>query len=68
VTEIAYAKSQQHQQILDDIKLESDLQNAVRNSELFLVYQPLLNLSTGKIIGFESLLRWQCPQRGLVSP
>lgn len=67
-TEIAYAKSQQHQQILDDIKLESDLQNAVRNSELFLVYQPLLNLSTGKIIGFESLLRWQCPQRGLVSP
>jgi EAL domain-containing protein (putative c-di-GMP-specific phosphodiesterase class I) len=68
VTEIAYVKSQQHQQILDDIKLESDLQNAVRNSELFLVYQPLLNLSTGKIIGFESLLRWQCPQRGLVSP
>lgn len=68
MTEIAYAKSQQHQQILDDIKLESDLQNAVRNSELFLVYQPLLNLSTGKIIGFESLLRWQCPQRGLVSP
>lgn len=68
VTEIAYAKGQQHQQILDDIKLESDLQNAVRNNELFLVYQPLLDLSTSKIVGFEALLRWQCPQRGLVSP
>lgn len=68
ITEKAYARSQQYQQILDDIKLESDLQNAVRNNELFLVYQPLLNLSTGQIIGFESLLRWQSPQRGLVSP
>ncbi|MGB3310661.1 MAG: EAL domain-containing protein [Nodosilinea sp.] len=68
VSEKAYAKNQQYQQLLDDIKLESDLQNAVRNDELFLVYQPLLNLNTGSIMGFESLLRWQCPQRGLVSP
>ncbi|HZG37901.1 MAG TPA: EAL domain-containing protein [Nodosilinea sp.] len=68
VTENAYAKNQQYQQILDDIKLESDLQNAVRSDELFMVYQPLLNLNSQKIIGFESLLRWQCPQRGLVAP
>ncbi|MBD2108656.1 EAL domain-containing protein [Nodosilinea sp. FACHB-13] len=68
ITEKAYARSQQHQQILDDIKLESDLQNAVRNDELSLVYQPLLNLTTGTIVGFEALLRWQCPQRGSVTP
>jgi EAL domain-containing protein (putative c-di-GMP-specific phosphodiesterase class I)/CRP-like cAMP-binding protein len=68
VTEKTYAKSQQYQQILEDIKLESDLQNAVRNNELALVYQPLLDLATQRIVGFESLLRWQCPQRGLVSP
>lgn len=68
ITEKGYAKNQQHRQILDDIKLESDLQNAVRNDELFMMYQPLLNLKDQRIIGFESLLRWQCPQRGLVGP
>ncbi len=68
VSEKAYAKNQQYQQILDDIKLEADLQNAVRNDELFLVYQPLLNLHNQRVIGFEALLRWQCPQRGLVNP
>ncbi|MBE9157585.1 EAL domain-containing protein [Nodosilinea sp. LEGE 06152] len=68
VSEKTYAKNQQYQQILDDIKLEADLQNAVRNDELFLVYQPLLNLHNRRVIGFESLLRWQCPQRGLVNP
>ncbi|WP_017297814.1 EAL domain-containing protein [Nodosilinea nodulosa] len=68
VTEKSYVKNQQYQQILEDIKLEADLQNAVRNDELFLMYQPLFNLSDQKIIGFESLLRWQCPQRGLVGP
>ncbi len=68
ITEKAYARSQQHQQILDDIKLESDLQSAVCNDELSLVYQPLLSLTTGTILGFESLLRWQCPQRGSVTP
>ncbi|MBE9138118.1 EAL domain-containing protein [Nodosilinea sp. LEGE 07088] len=67
-TEKVYTQSQQYQQILADIKLESDLQNAVQNDELSLVYQPLLNLSTRRIIGFESLLRWQCPRRGMVSP
>ncbi|WP_052049745.1 EAL domain-containing protein [Leptolyngbya sp. KIOST-1] len=68
VTENTYAKNQQYQQILEDIKLESDLQNAVGNDELFLMYQPLLDLNTRSIIGFESLLRWQCPQRGLITP
>lgn len=68
VIEQAYARSQQYQQILDDIKLESDLQNALRNDDLSLVYQPLLNLTTGTIVGFESLLRWQCPQRGAITP
>ncbi|TVQ10491.1 MAG: EAL domain-containing protein [Leptolyngbya sp. DLM2.Bin27] len=67
-TEKPYTRSHQYQQILADIKLESDLRNAVVNDELFLVYQPLLNLNTAKVVGFEALLRWQCPQRGLVSP
>jgi diguanylate cyclase len=68
VTEKSYAKSQQYQEILDDIKLESDLRNAVDNNELSLMYQPLFDLGSEKIVGFESLLRWQCPQRGMVAP
>jgi EAL domain-containing protein (putative c-di-GMP-specific phosphodiesterase class I)/CRP-like cAMP-binding protein len=68
VTEKGYAKSQQYQQILADIKLESDLRNAVNNNELSLVYQPLFDLNSRRIVGFESLLRWHCPQRGLVPP
>ena len=68
VTEKGCGKSQQYQQILDDIKLESDLRHAIDNHELSLVYQPLFDLNSLKIIGFESLLRWQCPQRGAVSP
>jgi EAL domain-containing protein (putative c-di-GMP-specific phosphodiesterase class I)/CRP-like cAMP-binding protein len=68
LTEKTYTKSQQYQQILDDIKLESDLQNAVTNHELWVAYQPLLNLASGDIVGFEALLRWQSPGRGQVSP
>ncbi len=68
VTEKSYAKSHQYQQILADIKLESDLRRAVENNELSLMYQPLFDLNSRRIVGFESLLRWQCPQRGLVSP
>ncbi|TVP70305.1 MAG: EAL domain-containing protein [Leptolyngbya sp. LCM1.Bin17] len=68
LTERSYTKSHQYQTILDSIKLESDLQNAVANHELRLFYQPLLDLNQGEVIGFESLLRWQSPTRGRVSP
>jgi diguanylate cyclase len=68
VTEKAYIKNQQHRKILEEIKLESDLQNAVRNNELQPYYQPLFDLKDNTIVGFESLLRWQCPVRGMVSP
>ena len=68
LTERSYTKSQQYQTILDSIKLESDLQNAVANHELRLFYQPLVDLNQKNVVGFESLLRWQSPTRGTVSP
>lgn len=68
VTEKAYVKNPQHRKILDEIKLESDLQKAVRNDELQPYYQPLFSIRNNSIVGFESLLRWQCPDRGMVSP
>jgi diguanylate cyclase (GGDEF)-like protein len=48
--------------------LQSDLAGAVARNELFLVYQPFLNLGEDRIAGFEALLRWQHPTRGLVPP
>jgi diguanylate cyclase (GGDEF)-like protein len=48
--------------------LELDLRNAIAGDEFEMYYQPLVNLNTGRIIGFEALLRWHHPTRGLVSP
>ncbi len=50
------------------LQLESDLRNAIERQELLLHYQPIISLSSGKITGFEALLRWQSPKHGLVSP
>lgn len=44
------------------------LENAITSNELRLYYQPKVNLVTGEVLGFEALLRWQDPQRGLVPP
>jgi diguanylate cyclase (GGDEF)-like protein len=48
--------------------LELDLRNAIARNEFELYYQPLVSLIMNKIIGFEALLRWHHPVRGLVSP
>jgi diguanylate cyclase (GGDEF)-like protein len=49
-------------------ELEMDLRAALGKNELELFYQPLVNLKEGKVIGFEALLRWRSPERGLVPP
>ena len=48
--------------------LEQDLRQAVVNDEFELFYQPLISLETGRISGFEALIRWWHPTRGMVSP
>ncbi|QOZ47312.1 GGDEF-domain containing protein [Bradyrhizobium sp. CCBAU 53340] len=48
--------------------LQADLAGAVARNELFLVFQPFLDLGANRITGFEALLRWQHPSRGLVPP
>lgn len=48
--------------------LQSDLAGAIARDELFLVFQPFLGLGDNRITGFEALLRWQHPIRGLVPP
>ncbi len=57
-----------HKESDEKIALEADLINALYNEELFLTYQPQVDLITGKIVGAEVLLRWQNPTKGLISP
>ena len=54
--------------ILNRLTLESDLQRAMEQQEFLVYYQPIVRLDTLKIAGFEALVRWQHPKRGLVSP
>jgi diguanylate cyclase (GGDEF)-like protein len=48
--------------------LESGLRKAIDNDELVVFYQPLIDLSNNKLIGMEALLRWQHPEKGMISP
>jgi diguanylate cyclase (GGDEF)-like protein/PAS domain S-box-containing protein len=65
---VAVYDSDLHAEALDRLALRSDLQRALRQHELILHYQPVVELETGKITGFEALVRWQHPTRGLLSP
>ncbi len=49
-------------------QLESDLRLAIEREEFLLHYQPLICLANDQLIGFEALIRWQHPTRGMVSP
>jgi diguanylate cyclase (GGDEF)-like protein len=53
---------------VERLSIESALRHAISRDELFLCYQPKVNLQTGEVLGVEALLRWQHPHRGLVSP
>jgi len=55
-------------QAVERLTLENSLRLALDKKELFLVYQPQMDMATGKIIELEVLLRWQHPQLGLVPP
>jgi diguanylate cyclase (GGDEF)-like protein/PAS domain S-box-containing protein len=57
-----------HFRVTQRLHLEQDLRKALERSELLLYYQPIVALDTLQVIGFEALVRWQHPQRGLVSP
>lgn len=52
----------------DRLALASELVQAVQGGELVLHYQPKLDIATGQVTGFEALVRWQNPQRGLLHP
>lgn len=53
---------------LTNLQIESDLRNAIKRSELFLEFQPQIDLKTGQVYGVEALVRWQHPVQGLIPP
>ena len=57
-----------HATALARLELQADLAVAVDRDELFLNYQPYFDLGDGRLAGFEALIRWDHPTRGLVSP
>lgn len=57
-----------HSIAVDQLRKETDLLNAIRNEEFRVYYQPIYHLPSSSIAGYEALVRWQHPQRGLVSP
>ncbi len=55
-------------QVSEKLQMESELRRAIVRNELYLLWQPQFNLSSGELVGAECLIRWQNPERGLVSP
>jgi diguanylate cyclase (GGDEF)-like protein len=63
-----YFSSELQSEQEDRHRLEGDLRQAIASKQFHLVFQPLINAKSQKLIGFEALIRWNHPQRGLVPP
>jgi len=64
----AHFEPDMHLAVLRRLALQADLRRAIDANEFVLYYQPIVVLATGEIVGFEALVRWQHPERGLLLP
>ncbi|MGH9350476.1 MAG: putative bifunctional diguanylate cyclase/phosphodiesterase [Vicinamibacterales bacterium] len=60
--------SQMRDQAIARLQLETEVRRAIDRNEFCLHYQPIVAVATSRIIGFEALVRWQHPDRGLIPP
>ena len=57
-----------NKKIIEHMKIEKELKNGIRNDEFIIHYQPQVDINTKEIVGFEALVRWQHPTRGITYP
>lgn len=67
-TKYKYFDLSMRNKINEDFEIESDLKNALIREELYLTYQPKVSCKTGQILGFEALIRWEHPTKGMIPP
>ncbi|MDQ3660008.1 MAG: EAL domain-containing protein [Actinomycetota bacterium] len=61
-------ESSMHEALVERLTLETELREAIAQNQFTLHYQPIVSLITGHLKGFEALVRWDHPQRGIISP
>lgn len=59
---------QMYQNVVGRVELENEMREAFKNDELFFALQPQIEISTGKLLGFEALVRWVHPTKGFIPP
>ncbi len=65
---IAEERGEIHFKALGQLKLEHDIRNAMDSDHFHMVFQPLVALADGRIAGFEALMRWRDPVKGMIYP
>ena len=61
-------EQQMEQELFNRVELESEIEGAIKSGEIVPYYQPLVDMRSGRVIGFEVLARWQHPTKGLLPP
>lgn len=57
-----------NKELIERLEISNDIKKGIEKNEFFLVYQPQYDINNGKVIGFETLLRWKHPQKGVIYP
>ena len=61
-------EARMHEAISKRLSLQTDLRHAIEQDQLVIAYQPIIDLTSGRVSGFEALVRWLHPERGVIEP